>query len=311
MEMRTSHLFASLSVAGWLLGNLVAGSARAEDLKIGFVTKFPAEFFAVLENGGKAYAAANPGINIVFGQAKSATDAEGEIAIIESMVTQGVKGIAITPIDASVIPALDKAVQAGVKVVLMDNDLPDWKGKTSVVATDNLKGGQLAGQWLAKHLKAGDKVALLEGVPGVPALDARIKGMMEGLGDLKVKVAGRVTTKCQLELGTSGAEDLLTANPDLAAIYSACGAPALGAIQAIDNAKIPAGKIIVVGFDGLGDEFAAIQRGTEAATIVQFPAKIGELGVKTLVQALRGEKVPTFVDTGTDVATKENLSKFK
>jgi len=98
MEMRTSHLFASLSVAGWLLGNLVAGSARAEDLKIGFVTKFPAEFFAVLENGGKAYAAANPGINIVFGQAKSATDAEGEIAIIESMVTQGVKGIAITPI---------------------------------------------------------------------------------------------------------------------------------------------------------------------------------------------------------------------
>ena len=68
-------------------------SAHAETLKIGFITKFPAEFFAVLENGGKAYAAANPGIDIVFGQAKSATDAEGEIAIIESMISQGVKGI--------------------------------------------------------------------------------------------------------------------------------------------------------------------------------------------------------------------------
>ena len=65
----------------------------------------------------------------MFGQAKSATDAEGEIAIIESMISQGVKGIAITPIDASVVPALDKAVQAGIKVVLMDNDLPDWKGE--------------------------------------------------------------------------------------------------------------------------------------------------------------------------------------
>jgi ABC-type sugar transport system substrate-binding protein len=286
-------------------------SAHAETLKIGFITKFPAEFFAVLENGGKAYAAANPGIDIVFGQAKSATDAEGEIAIIESMISQGVKGIAITPIDASVVPALDKAVQAGIKVVLMDNDLPDWKGKTSVVATDNLKGGQLAGQWLAKKLKSGDKIALLEGVPGVPALDARITGLLEGLGDVKVDVAGRVTTKCQLELGTSGTEDLLTANPDIVAIYSACGAPALGAIQAADNAGVAPGKIIVVGFDGLSDEFAAISKGSEAATVVQFPAKIGELGVKTLVAAVRGEAVPAFVDTGTAIATKENLKEFQ
>ena len=197
----------------------------AEDIKVGLITKFPAEFFAVLENGGKAYAAANPGIKIVFGQAKSATDAEGEIAIIETMITQGVKGIAITPINASVAPALDKAVQAGIKVVPMDNDLPDWKGKTSVVATDNLKGGQLAGKFLASKLKSGDKIAFLEGVPGVPSLDARIKGALDELAPLNVKVAGKVTTKCQLELGTAGAEDLLTANPDLKAVYSACGAP--------------------------------------------------------------------------------------
>jgi ABC-type sugar transport system substrate-binding protein len=301
----------SLVLAAGLASVAALAPARADNIKIGFITKFPAEFFSVLENGGKAYAKANPGIDIIFGQAKSATDAEGEIAIIESMVTQGVKGIAITPINASVAPALDKAVLAGVKIVLMDNDLPDWKGKTSVVATDNLKGGQLAGKWLASKLKSGDKVALLEGVPGVPALDARISGMMEGLGDVKVKVAGKVTTKCQLELGVSGTEDLLTANPDIVAVYSACGAPALGAIQAIDNAKIPSGKIIVVGFDGLSDEFAAIEKGAEAATIVQFPAKIGELGVKTLADAVKGEKVPAFVDTGTDVATKENVAKFK
>lgn len=303
--------FRLLGVATILAAVASASSARAEEMKVGFITKFPAEFFAVLENGGKAYAKTDPTIKIVFGQAKSATDAEGEIAIIESMIAQGVKGIAITPTDASVVPALDKAVQAGIKVVLMDNDLPEWKGKTAVVATDNLKGGQLAGRWLASKLKDGDKVALLEGVPGVPALDARIKGMQEGLGTLKVKVAGKVTTKCQLELGTSGAEDLLTANPDLAAIYSACGAPALGAIQAIDNAKIAPDKIIVVGFDGLSDEFTAIEKGTEAATIVQFPAKIGELGVKTLASALKGQKVPAFVDTGTDVATKDNVGKFK
>ena len=308
----TSFRYRLLSAAALLAAvTTPVRPATAEEMKVGFITKFPAEFFAVLENGGKAYAKTDPTIKIIFGQAKSATDAEGEIAIIESMMAQGVKGIAITPTDASIVPSLDKAVQAGIKVVLMDNDLPDWKGKTAVVATDNLKGGQLAGKWLAGKLKSGDKIALLEGVPGVPALDARIKGMLEGLGGLKVKVAGKVTTKCQLELGTSGAEDLLTSNPDLAAIYSACGAPALGAIQAIDNAKIAPGKIIVVGFDGLSDEFAAIEKGTEAATVVQFPAKIGELGVKTLAAALKGEKVAAFVDTGTEVATKVNVATFK
>ena len=57
------------------------------------------------------------------------------------MVAQGVKGIAITPTSPAVIPALDKAIKAGVKVVLMDNDLPTWKKKSSVVATNNFNGG--------------------------------------------------------------------------------------------------------------------------------------------------------------------------
>ena len=69
----------------------------------------------------------------------------------------------------------------------MDNDIPAWKIKTSVVATDNLKGGTLAGKFLATKLKAGDTLGILEGVPGVPALDARVTGMLLGLGALKSK----------------------------------------------------------------------------------------------------------------------------
>ena len=83
------------------------------------------------------------------------------------MVASGVEGIAITPTSAAVIPALTKAVKSGVKVVLMDNDLPTWKQKSSVVATNNFVGGTLAGKWLAAQLKAGDTLGILEGVPGV------------------------------------------------------------------------------------------------------------------------------------------------
>jgi simple sugar transport system substrate-binding protein len=221
------------------------------------------------------------------------------------MVASGVKGIAITPTSPAVIPALTKAVKSGVKVVLMDNDLPTWKLKTSVVATNNLKGGVLAGQWLAGKLKAGDTLGILEGVPGVPALDDRVTGMLNGLGALKssIKVVSKLETDCDQTKGAQAAQTMLTANPSLTAIYSACGPPALGAIQSIKNAGIKPGGIILVGFDGLPDELTAVKAGTESATVQQHPVKIGSLGIATLYSAVQGKKVPKNVDTGTGIVT--------
>src|SRR5918994_2116691 len=118
---------------GMALAAAVAGPSLAADpVKIGFITKFPVPFFATMENAAKDYAAANPGVEITFGQGTSATDIEGQIALIESMVTQGVQGIALTPVDPTVAPALDKAIEQGVKIVLMDNNIPDWEGRTAL-----------------------------------------------------------------------------------------------------------------------------------------------------------------------------------
>src|ERR1041384_207641 len=142
-----------LLLAGLALAAATAGPVLADDIKIGFITKFPVPYFATMENAAKAYVAAHPGIEAVYGQGTSATDIDGQIALIESMVTQGVKGIAITPVDTTVAPALDKAVAAGVKVVLMDNSIPNWKNATSLATTNNLEAGKLAGQYLKTMLK--------------------------------------------------------------------------------------------------------------------------------------------------------------
>jgi ABC-type sugar transport system substrate-binding protein len=298
-----------------LLGSmaLVAGitgpASAADTVKIGFITKFPVPFFATMENAAKDYAAANPGVEIIYGQGTSATDIEGQIALIESMVINGVQGIAITPVDPTVAPALDKAIASGVKVVLMDNSIPDWDGKTALATTDNYNAGKIAGEYLKTKLKDGDTLGILEGVPGVPSLDDRVNGMLDGLKGVEVKIVGRGATNCTEELGINVAQDILTANPDITSIFSACGPPAAGAAQAIKNANL-ANRPILVGFDFCCGEPEAIAAGIEDASVAQFPAKMAELGVDALVKAIRGESVESLIDSGAALVTKENMSQF-
>ncbi|MBX3576678.1 MAG: sugar ABC transporter substrate-binding protein [Rhizobiaceae bacterium] len=298
-------------LAGTAFALAFAGTASAADaVKIGFITKFPVPFFATMENAAKEYAAANPGIELIFGQGASATDIEGQIAQIESMVTQGVQGIAITPVDPTVATALDKAVAAGVKVVLMDNDIPGWTNRTALATTNNFAAGKIAGEYLKSVLKAGDTIGILEGVPGVPSLDDRVNGMKEGLGGLDLKIVGNGATDCTEEKGLALAEDILTANPDLKSIYAACGPPAAGAAQAIKNANL-VGKVVLVGFDFCCGEAQAIEAGIENASVAQFPTKMASLGVEALVKAIRGEKVESLIDSGAALVTKDNMAEFQ
>ena len=202
------------------------GAAHAQEVvKLAMITKFPVGFYFTLQDGAKKFDKQTAGAKMLFAQGKSATDDAGEIAAIQDMVTAGVKGIAIAPTSPAVVPALKAAQKQGVKIVLIDNDIPAWKGKSSVVATNNYNGGVLAGKYIASRLKAGDKLGILAGVPGVPSLDDRVNGMLAGLGALKskLKIVGKLETDCDQTKGFNQAQTILTANPDLKAMYSACG----------------------------------------------------------------------------------------
>ncbi len=285
-------------------------SGASGTVKVGFITKFPVDFYDTMVDAVKTWNNDHPEVQVLFAQGASGTDDAGEIAAIESFMSQGVQGIAITPTSPNLQTELQKAVDAGIKVVLIDNDIPDWSGKTSVVATDNLAGGKLAGTWLAQHLTAGAKLAVLQGVLGNPSLDARVSGMLDTLGSAATVVA-QAPTDCDQTKGLNAAQDILTAHPDVQAIYGACGPPILGALQAIKNANVGAGTITVVGFDASPGELDAITAGEEAGSVAQFPAKMGSLGVQTLVDAIAGTSVPANVDTGTEMVTKDNVAQFQ
>ena len=281
-------------------------AASGETVKIGFITKFPVDFYDTMVDAAKTWNEEHPEVELIFAQGASGTDDEGEIAAIESMITQGVQAIAITPTSPNVQDALQKAVDGGIKVVLIDNDIPDWDDKTSVVATDNKAGGVLAGEYLAGQLAEGDTVAILEGVAGAPSLVDRVTGFQEGLGD-GFEIVASLPTDCDQTKGLDAAQDILTANSDVTAIYGACGPPIIGAIEA---AQAAGSSVMLVGFDAGPDEVAAIVAGDQLASVAQFPAKMGSMGAQAALDAVNGVDVPASIDTGTEMVTADNAAEF-
>jgi ABC-type sugar transport system substrate-binding protein len=283
-------------------------SAASDTVKVAFITKFPVAFFTAMEDSAKAWASENDGVEISYFSCKTPADVACQTAQIEDAVTKGFKAMVITPMGPEVVPAMQAAADKGVKVVLADNNLDAFKGKTAVAATDNVKGGQAAGEYLKSVLKSGDTIGLMEGVRGVPALDARIKGVKDALEGTGVKVIiGGAETKCDAAQGATVAEDLLTREPNLTAIYSACDDPAISAAKV---AKQKGKQVLVMGYDGLPDAAKAIQAGDMRATIAQFPGKMAALGVEAAVNAVRGKQVEPFIDTGTELVTKDNAAQF-
>lgn len=281
----------------------------AEPVKIAFITKFPVAFFTAMDDAAKAWSDANPGAaDITYFSCKTPSDVACQTAQIQDAVAKGFQAIVITPMGPEVVPAMDAAADKGLKVVLADNDLADFTKKTAVAATDNVKGGEAAGEYLKSVLKSGDSIGLMEGVRGVPALDARIDGVKKALEGTGVEVIiGGAETKCDAAKGATVAQDLLTRAPDLTAIYSACDDPAIAAAKV---AKQKGKKVLVMGYDGLPDAAKAIQAGDMRATIAQFPGKMASLGVEAAVAAVRGESVEAFIDTGTEVVTDANAAQF-
>ena len=283
-------------------------AAAGGPVKLAFITKFPVAFFTAMQDAAKAYAAKHQGVSITYFSCKSPADTACQIAQIEDAVAKRFQAIVITPMGVDVVPALDAAAAKGVKIVLADNALDAFKNKTAVAATDNVKGGQLAGAYLKSMLKSGDSIGLMEGVRGVPALDARIQGVKQALEGSGVKVIiGGAETKCDSAQGASVAEDLLTRQPNLTAIYSACDDPAIAAARV---AKDKGKKVLVVGYDGLPDAAKAIVAGDMNATVAQFPGKMASLAVEAAINAVQGKPVNAFIDTGTELVTSKNAPRF-
>jgi ABC-type sugar transport system substrate-binding protein len=258
--------------------------------------------------GAKKYDTDNPGvIDLTTLACKTNDDTPCQIAQIQDSVTKGSKAIVIANMGPGVMPALNAAKAAGVKIILVDNNLPGFE-PDAISATDNVKGGIAAGDYIKTQLKSGDTIGLLEAVRGVPALDARIDGVKKELAGTGINVViGGAETKCDTATGASVTQDLITKNPKLTAIYSACDSPAEG-VASSDIVKNHPLKIF--GYDGDPDMAKLIAAGKATATMAQSPMKMTNLGIQAAVNAIQGKPFDKSIDTGVTLWDSSNASQF-
>lgn len=290
-------------------GNAQTGEEGDDTVKVGVVLKTFNDYFSAMKTGIDAMP--KEGIEVIGIVAPGdGTDAQAQIAAIQNMVTRGAEALAVAPIGPQVQPTLEQAINQGVKVVLVDNDLPNLAGKSSYVGTDNFKGGQVAGKYLNEQLEGAGKLAVMSGIPGVPALDDRVNGVLDKIKGTDIKVVTTLATQCDQTKGLNVMQAIGSAHPDADAVYSACGPPVLGAIQAMKKRNPFNKDLLLVGFDALPDEAKAILAGSETASVAQFPQKMGITAVQTAADAARGEQVSARIDTGTEIVTKDNAEQF-
>ncbi len=286
-----------------------APTAGAETLNIAVIVKaVTSDYWKTVGAGVDAAMQADPTIKASFLGPNEETDIEGQIRIIESQISAKVDALAVAPSQADQVqPTLEKAVQAGIPVVLIDTDLANFTNKAAFVGTDNKLGGTLGGEFIAKALQAGDEVAIIRGAAGDPVHNLREGGAKEAMEKAGLKVVAVQPADSDRAKGQTVAENLLTANPNLKGIFCTNDEMALGAVNA---AKAAGKQLVIVGFDATNDALMSIQEGALSGSVAQFPTKIGELGTLTAAKVARGETVEAFVNTGVEVVAKDNLDKF-
>jgi len=253
--------------------------------------------------------AAQHHVHLIVSGGKTPSDVSGQIAAVQTAITEGAKAIEIAPEGVELTPTLARAVQQGIPVVLVDTDLPAFKAKTSYVGTDNYKGAFLAGKFIRARLKRGQQLAIESGIPGVPTLDQRVQGVKDALKGSSIKIVAELPTQCAQDTGVSVTRDVLTAHPHIQGIYSACSPPTFGALTVLAQRGMTH-KLLFVSFDGAPQEYQDIEAGTLTATVAQFPRKMGVIGLQLALKAAARKHVPKSVDAGQFVVSKANVAKF-
>ncbi|BCW97905.1 MAG: hypothetical protein KatS3mg024_0732 [Armatimonadota bacterium] len=289
--------------------------AGSEKYTIAVIPKGTTHEFWKSVHAGAVKASRETGVEVIWKGPLKEDDREAQIAVVENFVTRGVSGIVLAPLDDTALrPAVSNAVRSDIPVVIIDSDL-QGEEHISFVATDNYKGGQLAGQEMARLLNGKGRIVVLRYQEGSASTTNREKGFLDeiarhpGIQVVSANQYGGATT----ESAYRASENLLAPLKKggklvIDGIFCPNESTTFGMLRALQDSKL-AGTVRFVGFDSSEKLVQALSSGEIDALVLQDPFKMGYLGVKTLVDHLNGKEVPRRVDTGVTLVTRQNMQQ--
>ena len=275
-----------------------SATVMAQDTIAMVVSTLNNPFFVTMKEGAEAKATTLGYELIVL---DSQNDPSKELANVEDLTVRGVKAILINPTDSDAVSnAIRMANRSGIPVLTLDRGAS--RGKVvSHIASDNVAGGEMAGQYITDTIGANAKVIQLEGIAGTSAARERGQGFMQAVAKNKMDLLGSQPADFDRTKGLNVMENMLAANPNVQAVFAQNDEMALGALRAV---QASGKEVLIVGFDGTEDGIAAVNRGILGATIAQQPALIGELGVEAADKVLKGQSVEKSIAVPLKVITK-------
>ncbi|AMP02774.1 ABC transporter substrate-binding protein [Collimonas pratensis] len=269
-------------------------------------------FWQNVQKGSLASIKEAKGYTLSFQGPASESAVADQVNMVENAVNRKVAGIVLAPSDENaLIPAIKKAWEAKIPVVLIDSKISD-SGKQyyqSFLATDNEAAGALCAKELISKVGNTGKIAIMSYVAGAGSEIGRVGGFTKYIqANSKLKIVGPFYSQSQMANALNQTTDVLAANPDLVGIFGANEPTAIGMARAITQAG-KAGKVTAVGFDGNQDEQGFVKDGTLYAIAVQGSYQMGSLGVKTLIGVIEGKSTPKFVNTGVVIVNKKNIDQ--
>jgi ribose transport system substrate-binding protein len=239
-------------------------------------------------------------------------DRDQQIQVVENFTSRKVSGIVLAPLDSqALVNPVESAVQAGIPVVVMDSGLKSDK-YLSFVATDNFKGGQLAGQFLAKLLNQKGNVILLRYAVGSASTEEREKGFLDAIGkypDIKL-ISSDQYAGATVETAYQASQNLLNRfGNEVNGVFCVAEPATIAMTKALRDIGKAGGKVKMVGFDAGSKSVLDMKNGDVQGLAVQNPVLMGYLAVMTLVKDLQGEKVEKRIDTGVVLISPENMDQ--
>ena len=316
--LRTGILLAAslcpliLSACSEEAGAEASGGSGSGRTRLAMIPKGTTHVFWNTVRSGAERAAAELDVELIWKGPLEENDRAQQIQVVQQFVSQGVDGILLAPLDhRALVSPVKQAVGRGIPVLVFDSGLEGEPGVDflSYVATDNVLGGRIAGEHLARLMgddPAGGKAVLLRYLVGSASTGEREDGFLEAVREqgIEVLVDNRYAGVSTGEAKTASL-NMIASIREAGGVFCSNEPGTMGMLLALRQEGL-VGSVKFVGFDASPPLVAALDAGEIDALVVQDPRKMGYLAVQTMAAHLAGESVDPLVDTGVVIVTPEN-----